>query len=304
MTDEEWDEHFQRMYSRLVSYGGYFSIADAVERGFTPELRAESIARGVCAEVDDAVMRLTMIEQAPPREERWFCAWLRCGNNRVLMSHTTALALHGLAHDTEKVHVTISMTRDLPDVVPDYLEIHRGDVDPPNAHIGSFNVTTLERTLRECAEMGVSPSIEPAPKTSGIEQLPPPASTPHFADPNLALAVLEALHHSGVLVLPRLEVADEYELDEELYARLTAYPFTAEQLASIERLAWSGGGMHMEHVVWPQWDGETEEFDIHTLAGIERLPNLRELQLDPQMPVPEEELVALRGRGITITRGY
>lgn len=300
MTDAEWDARFQRVYSRLQSRGGYFSIAEAVELGFTPELRAEAIARGVVVDVDDAVMRLTMVKRAEPREERWFCAWLRCGNNHVLMSHTTALALHGLGPDTERVHVTISMTREEPAVVPPYLVIHRGEVRHSFEEVGSFNVTNVERTLRECAEMGVVPTLTPPVKTSGIEKLPEPLALPRFADPNLSLAILEALHHSGVLVLPEVTAADEYELDEELYARLHAYPFTDEQLASIERLHWEGGGMHMEHVVWPQWDGESDEFDLRTLAGIDQLVNLEELVLGQQGEI--DGLAALEQRGVTVTR--
>ena len=45
----------------------------------------------------------------------------------------------------------------------------------------------------------------------------------------------------------------------------------------MKRLVW-GGGMRIEHSLWPEWDGECETFDIHDLTGIQLLPNLEDVR--------------------------
>jgi hypothetical protein len=129
----------------------------------------------------------------------------------------------------------------------------------------------------------------------------PPSGAP-FSDPMLKLAVLEALAGAGLVELPPLIPIDEDELDQAHLGRLLAIPLGEGQLAAVETLCWAGGGMSIQHLVWPQYDGESEAFSIRTLAGIELMPNLRAVELDAGALDPgSEELSALRARGIEVT---
>ena len=128
-----------------------------------------------------------------------------------------------------------------------------------------------------------------------------PSGSAPFADPMLKLAVLEALSSQGELELPALVPIDEYELDRENLGRLLAIELTTAQLAAVEELVWECGCMTLDQLVWPQFDGETDEFAIRSLAGIDALPCLRALRLaGAKVDESSAELAALRARGVEV----
>lgn len=157
-------------------------------------------------------------------------------------------------------------------------------------HIGVTNMTSLTPLLR-CANLkrvrleGYAPawhaSVRAELETRGVV-VDEAASDQQdhcapFADPILKLAVLQAPSEQGVLELPASIPIDQYEL------------------------VWECGGMTVEHLVWPQYDGETDEFVIRSLAGIDALPNLRAVHLvGTQISEDSAELVALRARGVEV----
>lgn len=132
-----------------------------------------------------------------------------------------------------------------------------------------------------------------------VDQLLPARSslTAPFADPMLKLAVIDLLG----LPLPTAECFDEYALDEGNFARVLAIELTQEQLDGIERLHWSGGGYEIQHAVYPQWDGESDDFDVRSLQGIEALRNLKHLEITPLDRLPADQVAALRAASVTVT---
>ena len=121
-----------------------------------------------------------------------------------------------------------------------------------------------------------------------------------FADPIFKLAVLDELGSS--ISLPRAYFFDEYAFDEDNLARLLAVEISQEQLDSITTMNWMGGGRSVQHRVWSQWDGESDEFDIRSVAGVETLRNLRKLAVAPLDLLPADQVAALRERGVTVER--
>jgi hypothetical protein len=118
----------------------------------------------------------------------------------------------------------------------------------------------------------------------------------------LKLAVLDTLAGSGALALPKVFVIDEYALDEGNLARvLASVPPGDARLSTVTSLGWAGGGFDIQHLVYPQWDGESEDFDVTDLGGIEALAALKKLQITPLESIPEAQLAALRARGIEIS---
>jgi hypothetical protein len=57
----------------------------------------------------------------------------------------------------------------------------------------------------------------------------------------------------------------------------------------------------IQFLVWSQFDGESDEFDIRSLAGIDALRNLRQLTISPLDALPADQVAALRGAGITVS---
>lgn len=148
--------------------------------------------------------------------------------------------------------------------------------------------------------VGISVELPHAKYHTGKERVvapkgryPKPTGKPGapFADPNLKLAVLDALMHTGRLDLGTPQALADHvfkrhvDLDEEGYALLqpvykylARYPLSQEQLDAVTRLTFDGG-LNIYTYVYPFWDGESDEFDIHSFAGIEHCRNLREVQV-------------------------
>jgi hypothetical protein len=112
-----------------------------------------------------------------------------------------------------------------------------------------------------------------------------------FADPNFKLVVLDALLTSGAIALgPRDKLArhlmgssydearDGYQLLTPVYDYLLRYPLSAVDLARVEDIVFDGGN-EIYPYAYPFWDGETGEFDVHSLEGIALLPNLRRIHV-------------------------
>jgi hypothetical protein len=112
-----------------------------------------------------------------------------------------------------------------------------------------------------------------------------------FADPNFKLVVLSALAEAGAIHLgPRKKLAahvlgpgydeeqDGYDLLTPVYDYLVRYPLTASHLAAVESINFDAGNEIYTYPL-PFWDGETGDFDIKSLEGIEQLVNLRRLEI-------------------------
>jgi len=122
---------------------------------------------------------------------------------------------------------------------------------------------------------------------------PTPAGKPGapFADPNLKLIVLSALNDSGAIHLgPRKELAqhilgpgydedqDGYDLLRPVYDWLVRFPLTANHLAAVTSIDFDGGN-EIYPYAFPFWSGEDGEFDVNSLEGINRLFNLKSIEI-------------------------
>lgn len=67
---------------------------------------------------------------------------------------------------------------------------------------------------------------------------------------------------------------DEFECIPEMLQYFEELVLTEEDLALVEELVFDGGE-DIYFLLIPYWDGESEEFDVQSIKGFEKLPNLK-----------------------------
>lgn len=150
---------WERLYETAAAQQGMFTTQQAAEVGYSPQLLVHHTRGGKTARVRRGIYRLVHFPAG--EHEELVIAWLWSERAGVL-SHQTALALHGLS-DVLPAHVHLTLPsawrkrrfRVPPDVV-----LHYADVAPEDrAWFGAVPVTTPRRTLSDCAKEGLSPEV-------------------------------------------------------------------------------------------------------------------------------------------------
>ena len=150
-----WD----RLYETAAGQQGMFTTKQAAESGYSPQLLVHHTRAGKTARVRRGIYRL--VHFPPGEHEELVIAWLwseRCS----VLSHQTALALHGLSDVLPAhVHLTVpSAWRHRRFRLPPEVVLHHADVAAEDrAWFGAVPVTTPRRTLSDCAKEGVSPEV-------------------------------------------------------------------------------------------------------------------------------------------------
>ncbi len=132
-----------------------------------------------------------------------------------------------------------------------------------------------------------------------------------FKDVNLKLSVLSELIEKG-----HLDLGDPQDLYDHLLGRhfdleaegyepvaeardyLARYPLDAALLDKVTSLELDGGSAIYRYIYY-FWDGESGEFDVASLEGIEHLRNLKSVRIIALVG-PEADLAPLRSRGIEV----
>ena len=150
---------WERLYQTAAAQEGYFSMGQASEAGYSPQLLAKHLSNGRMARVRRGVYRLTHFPAG--EHEDLVVAWLWSGRTGVF-SHETALCLHELSDALpSRVHVTLPASwggRRLR--VPKEMVLHFSGVDgTERTWSGPVPVTAVSRTLVDCVQAGVAPDL-------------------------------------------------------------------------------------------------------------------------------------------------
>lgn len=151
----DWD----RLYETAAGQQGMFTTKQAAEAGYSPQLLVHHVHAGKLVRVRRGLYRL--VHFPPGEHEELVVAWLWSERAGVL-SHQTALALHGLSDVLPaQVHLTLpSAFRHRRFRVPAGVVLHHADVAPEDcAWCGAVPVTTPRRTLSDCANEGLTPEL-------------------------------------------------------------------------------------------------------------------------------------------------
>lgn len=155
MMDGRWDS----LYETASSQEGMFTTQQAAAAGYSPQLLVHHVNSGRMQRVQRRIYRL--VHFPPGDHEDLVAAWLWSERAGVI-SHRTALSLRQLSDVLPaRVHLTLPLAWHRRRVrVPDGIRLHYAEVTPAErGWHGSVPVTSVRRTLNDCARDGLSPDL-------------------------------------------------------------------------------------------------------------------------------------------------
>ncbi len=150
---------WQALYDVAASQEGLFTTRQAAAAGYSDPLLAHHQKAGNITRIRRGIYRL--VHFPPGEHEDLVAAWLWADSAAVL-SHQTALSLHGLSDSLPaQIHLTLPLDWSQRRLrVPKGLTLHYADV--PNKErtwVGAVPVTSTRRTLVDCAHSSVTPDL-------------------------------------------------------------------------------------------------------------------------------------------------
>jgi predicted transcriptional regulator of viral defense system len=150
---------WSRLYETAAAQEGLFTTSQAAEAGYSPQLLVHYVHSGKAVRVRRSIYRLVHFPAG--EHEELVAAWLWSAQAGVV-SHQTALALHGLS-DALPAHVHLTLPaawRRRRFRVPEGVVLHHADVSPAErAWFGAAPTTNPRRSLNDCAREGLSPEL-------------------------------------------------------------------------------------------------------------------------------------------------
>jgi predicted transcriptional regulator of viral defense system len=154
-TKPDWD----LLFETASAQAGYFTTKQAAQAGYSSQLLLKHIRAGRVAQTRRGIYRLVHFPAG--EHEELVTAWL-WSERAGVVSHQTALALHGLS-DALPAHVHLTLPRTwrtrrfrLPTgVVLHYADVSQGE----RAWFGAVPTTTPRRSLNDCAREHTSPDL-------------------------------------------------------------------------------------------------------------------------------------------------
>ena len=151
----DWD----RLYDVVLRQEGLFTTQQANDAGYSSQLLVKYMRNGKVFRVRRGVYRLKHFP--PGQQEDLVAIWL-WSEQAGVFSHETALMLHDLSDVLPaRVHLTVPRAwRERRLRVPDGVVLHYADVrKTERAWIGVVPVTSVPRTLADCAADHLSPDL-------------------------------------------------------------------------------------------------------------------------------------------------
>ena len=150
---------WQALYETAAPQEGYFTSPQAARAGFSAPLLTHHRKAGRLRHVRRGIYRLVQFPAGD--HEDLVTAWL-WSEAAGVFSHQTALSLHQLSDAMpETLHVTMPTPwRSRRLRVPTGIALHYGDIaEKDRSWIGPVPVTSVLRTLRDCARDGLTPDL-------------------------------------------------------------------------------------------------------------------------------------------------
>lgn len=128
-----------------------------------------------------------------------------------------------------------------------------------------------------------------------------------FEDFNFKLVVINSLLEEETSFADELEEmnakyvdtydGEEFECIPEMVEFFENLQLTEEDLSLVTELCFDGGE-DIYFMIMPNWDGESDEFDVRSLGGFKNLPNLNKVEYTAMCP--EELMDEFEENGIEV----
>lgn len=150
---------WNRLYETAEVQQGLFTTRQAAEAGYSPQLLNHHVRAGKVRQAGRGRYRLVHFPGG--EHEELVSVWLWSQQTGVV-SHRSALALHGLSDDLPaRIHMTLPAAwRRRRLRVPTDVVLHHADVPPEDrSWCGPVPITNPRRTLNDCATEGLAPDL-------------------------------------------------------------------------------------------------------------------------------------------------
>jgi len=158
MSDVDRKPDLPALHRLAYSQDGLFTTRQAQERGVSAQLLAHHARSGRFQRMRQGLYRLSDYPAGEHDEIR--AAWLTIGMERAIVSHESALVLHGLS-DVLPTTVHLLVSRAHRGVrAPSGVTLHTATASIPNGDITTrhgIRVTTPARTIIDAARSGTAP---------------------------------------------------------------------------------------------------------------------------------------------------
>lgn len=151
--------NWNQLFETALGQEGLFTTRQAAEAGYSPQLLVHYIHKGRVSRILHGIYRLVHFPAV--EHEELVSAWLWSDLTGII-SHQTALALHGLSDALpSKVHLTLPLAwRKRRLRVPEDIVLHYADVSQQDrSWFGAVPITSPGRSLIDCAHEGLSPDL-------------------------------------------------------------------------------------------------------------------------------------------------
>ena len=159
MDDPDAKPNWDLLFETASAQQGYFTTRQAAKAGYSSQLLLKHIRAGRVARTRRGIYRLVHFPAG--EHEELVIVWL-WSERAGVVSHQTALALHGLS-DALPAHLHLMLPhawRRRRFRVPAGVVLHYADVPPEaRAWFGAVPTTNPRRSLNDCAREGLSPDL-------------------------------------------------------------------------------------------------------------------------------------------------
>jgi predicted transcriptional regulator of viral defense system len=186
----------RRLFNGVAEQAGYFTAAQAKQLGYSYQAQAHHVAAGNWLRVDRGLFRLAEWIADVHDELAYWNLWSKA---RAVVSHETALAVHGIGEfESSRVHLTVPPRFTMRH---DALVLHVADL--PNTDVvqrTGFRITSVTRSVIDVA--GRSPDEDQLSRViseaqqQGLLSLRSLRSRAEAVDVRAALNIERALHRA------------------------------------------------------------------------------------------------------------